>query len=84
LAFDDDDVPLALLKKQKFGHKDSTDLSNIEVAAISLTELQNATPIQGLVYNCLNSPLFGTLAHPNLVMPRLPFAAIGLSDFQVT
>jgi hypothetical protein len=28
--------------------------------------------------------LFGTLAHPNSVMPRFPFAATGFSDFQVT
>jgi hypothetical protein len=40
LALDDDEVPLALLKKQKCGYKvPSTSLSDIEVVTISLIKL---------------------------------------------
>jgi hypothetical protein len=40
LPLDDDDVPLALLKKQRCGYKaPSTSLFDIEVAALSLTKL---------------------------------------------
>jgi hypothetical protein len=85
LAFDEDDVPLAILKKQKFGYKaPANSLCDMEVVALSLTELQHDAPIKGPVYNFLNSPLIGTLAHPNAMVPRFPFAATGCSDFQVT
>jgi hypothetical protein len=40
LVIDDDDVPLAQLKKSRYGQKCSvTSLSNLEIAALSLTEL---------------------------------------------
>jgi hypothetical protein len=83
LALDDDDVPLALLKKQKCGYKvPSTSLSDIEVATISLTKLQHATPIRGLAYDFLNIPLLGTLGRPNEVMPRYPYSAQVFLDHQ--
>jgi hypothetical protein len=57
----DDDVPLVLLKKQRCGYKaPSTSLFDIEVAVLFLTKLQHLTPIRGLVYNFLNSPLIET------------------------
>jgi hypothetical protein len=85
LTFDEDDVPLAVLKKQKFGYKAlDNSLSDMEVAALSLIELQNDAPIKGPVYNFLNNPLIGTLAHPNAMMPRFLFVVIEFSDFQVT
>jgi hypothetical protein len=76
LDFDDDDVPLALLKKQKCGYIDSSSpLSDIEVAAISLTNLQHATLIRSSVYDFLNTPLLGTPKGPNEMMPRFSIAA---------
>jgi hypothetical protein len=79
----DDDVPLALLKKQRCGYKaPSTSLFDIEVAALFLTKLQHLTPIRGLVYNFLNSPLIETFGRPNEVMPRYPSAAHDFVDHQ--
>jgi hypothetical protein len=50
MAFDDDDVLLALLKKQKCGYTDlSSPFFDVEVAALSLTNFQHATPIRGPV-----------------------------------
>jgi hypothetical protein len=62
LIFDNDDVPLAQLKKQRCGQKTpTTSLFGIEMASLSITKLQNATPIKGPIYNFLNNPLLGTL-----------------------
>jgi hypothetical protein len=78
-------LPLIVLKKQKFGYTTHTNsLSEMEVAALSLTELQHAAPIKGSIYNFLNSPLLGTPVHPHAMMPRFPLAVTGFSDFQVT
>jgi hypothetical protein len=78
-------VPLAVLKKQKFGYTVHTNsLSEMEVATLSLTKLQHAAPIKGLVYNFLNSPLLGTHVHPHAMMPRFPSAVTGFLDFHVT
>jgi hypothetical protein len=79
MSYDDDDVPLALLKKQRL---DSTDyyspLSDVEVAAISLTNLQHATPIRGPVYDFLNTPLLGTPVRPSDM--KFPVAAHCIPD----
>jgi hypothetical protein len=67
---------LALLKKQKLGSTDySSPLSDIERAAISLTNLQHTTPIRGLVYDFLNTPLLGTPVSPSDMKPRFPAAS---------
>jgi hypothetical protein len=80
---DDDDVPLALLKKQKLGSTDySSPLSDIEMAAISFTNLQHATPIRGLVYDFLNTPLLETPRSPSATKPRFPAAAHCFLDHQ--
>jgi hypothetical protein len=79
MSYDDDDVPLALLKKQRL---DSTDyyspLSDVEVATISLTNLQHATPIRGPVYDFLNTPLLGTPVRPSDM--KFPVAAHCIPD----
>jgi hypothetical protein len=76
IAYDDDDVPLALLKKQKLGSTDySSPLTDIERAVISLTNLQHATPIRGPIYDFLNTPLLRTLVSPSDMKPRFPAAA---------
>jgi hypothetical protein len=54
------------LKKQRLSPTDfSSPLSDVEVAAISLTNLQHATPIRGPVYDFLNTPLLGTPVWPS-------------------
>jgi hypothetical protein len=74
MNFDDDEVPLALLKKQRSSSTDHTSpLSDIEVAAISLTNLQHAYPIRGPVYDFLNVPLLGTPVRPSAIkFPAAP------------
>jgi hypothetical protein len=79
MSYDDDDVPLALLKKQRLNSTDySSPLSNVEVAAISLTNLQHATPIRGHVYDFLNTPLLGTPVRPSDM--KFPAAAHCIPD----
>ena len=82
MAFDDDDAPLALLKKQKCGYKDSSSTLSDNEVAISLTNLQHATPIRGPIYNFLNTPLLRTPGTPNEMRPRFPSAAQGFPDHQ--
>jgi hypothetical protein len=66
MNFDDDEVPLALLKRQRLSSTEYTSpLSDTEAAAISLTNLQHAYPIRGPVYDFLNSPLLGTPVRPS-------------------
>jgi hypothetical protein len=79
MTFDDDEVPLALLKKQRSSSTDySSPLSDIEVAAISLTNLQHATPIRGPVYDFLNTPLLGTPVRPSAIkFPAAPHCIPG-------
>jgi hypothetical protein len=79
MSYDEDNVPLALLKKQRLSSTDySSPLSDIEVAAISLTNLQHATPIRGPVYDFLNTPLLGTPVWPSDMNLPTPVAAYGL------
>jgi hypothetical protein len=74
MTYDDDDVPLAHLKKQRLSSTNySSPLFDIEVVAISLTNLQHATPIKGLVYDFLNTPLLGTPVWPSdMKFPAAP------------
>jgi hypothetical protein len=79
MSYDEDDVPLALLKKQRLSSTDySSPLSDIEMAAISLTNLQHATLIRGPVYDFLNTPLLGTPVWPSDMNLPTPTAAHGL------
>jgi hypothetical protein len=74
MTYDDDDVSLAHLKKQRLSSTDySSPLSDIEVAVISLTNLQHANPIRGPVYDFLNTPLLGTPVWPSdMKFPAAP------------
>jgi hypothetical protein len=57
VEIDDDDIPLAQLKKSKYGVPDlSLSLSPLEIAALSLTQLQHAAPAIGPVQEFLVQP----------------------------
>jgi hypothetical protein len=58
VAADDDDIPLAKLKKSRTAESSVTDsLSPLEIAAYSLTQLQHAAPSIGPVHDFLVQPL---------------------------
>lgn len=78
-----DDVPLAQFKKSRYGQKDFvTPLSDLEAAAISLTELQHVFPVKGPIHQFLTSPFLGrNLDGKHL--PGFPFAPVGFDDQKV-
>jgi hypothetical protein len=73
---DEDDIPLAQLKRSRRADSGSLDsLSPIEVAAYSLTQLQHAPPEFGPMFNFLNKPLLDFQGRVTGVMPQpLSFA----------
>ncbi|KAE8076728.1 hypothetical protein FH972_015359 [Carpinus fangiana] len=80
---DEDDIPLAQLKKSR--HEDTTSLdslSSLEIAAYSLTQLQHATPSSGPVHNFMEKPLQDFQGRLIGFLPQLvafaskPFAAL--------
>jgi hypothetical protein len=80
LIIDDDDVPLVQLKKLRYGQKDYvTRLLELEAATLSLTQLQHAFPVKGLVHQFLTNPFLGR----NLEGKHLhgfPLAPMGFDD----
>ncbi|KAE7997367.1 hypothetical protein FH972_002008 [Carpinus fangiana] len=55
---DDDDIPLAKLKKSRYEESVFSDsLSPLEIAAYSLTQLQNVAPSNGPVQDFMAQPL---------------------------
>ena len=80
LVIDDDDVPLAQLKKSRCGQKDYvTSLLDLEMAALSLTELHHAFPVKGPVHQLLTSPFLGRNLEGK-PLPGFPFAPMGIDD----
>ncbi|KAE8037662.1 hypothetical protein FH972_010234 [Carpinus fangiana] len=75
MVYNEDDVPLAQLKKSRLEQQVYFEsLSNMEIAALSFTKLQDVIPPKGLVHNFLTSPLHGSQgqilnAMPQSVMP---------------
>lgn len=77
IVITDDDIPLALMKKSRHGYHDSTGfLSSLEMAALSLTELQFSTPNRGPVQSFMASPLYGNHGQiwETLPQPTMDFA----------
>ena len=77
MVYNEDDIPLAQLKKSRLKQQVYLEsLSNLEIAALSLTELQDATPLKELVHNFLTSPLHGSQGQILNAMPQtiMPFA----------
>lgn len=88
LVYNEDDIPLAQLKKARHEQQIYLEpLSNLEIATLSFIELQDAAPPKGPVHNFLTSPLHrphGQIldAMPQPVMPFAPdvFVASLLAD----
>jgi hypothetical protein len=60
MVYNEDDIPLAQLKKSRLEQVYLESLYNLEIATLSFTKLQNTTPPKGLVYNFLTTPLHGS------------------------
>jgi hypothetical protein len=90
VEIDDDDIPLAKLKKSKYGESDlSMSLSPLEIAAYSLTQLQHAAPAIGPVQEFLVQPLqqlqgrfSGRFPQPVGFAPEAA-AGIALDDYSI-
>jgi hypothetical protein len=75
--YNEDDIPLAQLKKSRYGQNVSMDtLSNMEIATLSLTELQDFVLPKGPIQTFMASSLLGLQGQilGNLPQPLMPFA----------